>query len=242
MTKKPVSRLKRFGQYLYQLPFRLRRKLPLILLAIFCGAFLVLAVNVYMILNGERFIEKDAAAFTHKQVALIPGARILGKNTVSYILADRLDAGIELYRAGKVDKLLVSGDHGQPEYDEVNVMRRYLLAAGIPARDIFMDHAGFDTYDSVYRAQAIFGVKSMIIVSQRFHLYRAIYIAQALDIDVAGMDATHRDYGDKTMLHNDVRETMARVKAFFDVLLHIGPTYLGVQIPITGDGRLTNDQ
>ncbi len=203
---------------------------------------IVLTINMLIIGSSSRFIYDDQLKVPKKQAALILGAQILGKNAVSAVLADRLETGIALYRGGKVKKILVSGDHGQPNYDEVNVMRRYLLAAGIPPQDIFMDHAGFDTYDSMYRARDVFHAESVIIVTQRFHLYRAVFIARALGLDAVALDATRRQYAERTTLHNDLREILARVKAFADVLFHSQPTYLGTSIPLSGDGRMTSDE
>jgi len=231
--------LSRVRRLLSAIRRRLRPRILLLCFMLLASA--VLAINVRLILTGDPMMYSVSSA-PQKQAALILGARILGKNTVSHILADRLETGIALYNAGKVQKLLISGDHGQRNYDEVNVMRRYLLASGIPPEDIFMDHAGFDTYDSVYRAKEVFGVESMLIVTQRFHLYRGLFIARSLNIDAAGVDSSLREYNAETQLRNDFREVLARVKAYADVLLVAKPTFLGTKMPISGDGRMTIDE
>ena len=134
----------------------------------------------------------------------------------------------------------MSGDHGRDNYDEVNVMKKYAIDNGIPSSDIFMDHAGFKTYDSVYRARDIFKVKSMIIVTQEYHLYRALYISNALGVKAIGVDSTYTRLGGQTS--RDMREILARIKAFIMCITKPKPTYLGEKIPITGDGDITNDK
>ena len=150
------------------------------------------------------------------------------------MLQDRLNKGIELYKAGAAPKLLLSGDNGQVEYDEVNAMKKYALDAGVPAEDVFLDHAGFSTYESMYRARDIFLVKKAIIVTQKYHQYRSLYIAKGLGIEGYGIIAEPRTYGGQ--LKRDIREILARDKDFFMVILKPEPTYLGDTIPISGSG------
>jgi SanA protein len=154
------------------------------------------------------------------------------------MLADRVKAAEQLYRAGKVDKLLLSGDHSRVDYDEVGAMRKILLADGVPAQDIFTDHAGFDTWDSAQRARRVFDVRSAIVVTQRFHMARALYDARRAGLQVTGYDADLRSYG-KVMAKLQLREAAARVKAFGDAVTGAQPKFLGRQFPITGDGRPT---
>lgn len=172
--------------------------------------------------------------------AVILGARIFKDGSPSQVLSDRLDTGIELYKSGKVKKLLMTGDHGQVTYDEVNGMRRYAIGKGIPEQDIFMDHAGFSTYDSMYRARDIFLIKKAIIVTQEFHLPRALYIARSLGLYVDGVTADKRDYAGEGYLY--FRELFARTKAVAQLAISMKPKYLGPAIPISGDGRATNDK
>jgi SanA protein len=152
------------------------------------------------------------------------------------MLVDRVRAAEDLYRAGRVDKLLLSGDHSRVNYDEVGTMRRMMLADGIPAADIFTDHAGFDTWDSAQRAKRVFDVRSAVVVTQGFHMARALYEARHAGLKASGFLADRRNYG-RVMPRLKAREALARVKAFGDVLTDAPPKFLGVQIPITGDGR-----
>ena len=150
--------------------------------------------------------------------------------------------GVALYQAGVSDRILMSGDHGREDYDEVNAMKNYAKKEGVPSADIFMDHAGFSTYESMYRAKEVFCAKKIIIVSQKYHLYRAIYVARSLGLDAYGVDAQLRPYAADTNIFNTLREFLARNKDFLYVRLHPSPTYLGEAIPINGNGDSTNDK
>ncbi len=170
---------------------------------------------------------------------IVLGAGIVG-NRPSISLANRLDKAIEVYNLGHTKKILVSGDHGQSNYDEVNVMRNYLLEKGIPKEDIFMDHAGFSTYDSMYRARSVFGVHSAIVVTQKLHLRRALYIGDSMGINCAGVEAENSTAASTAL--QSIREYPARVKAYLQCeILHSKPKYLGDVIPITGNGIETED-
>ena len=181
--------------------------------------------------NIEELPECDAV--------LVLGAKANRDGTPSLALKDRLDYALELYEKGKVKKILASGDHGTKEYDEVNAMLNYLLDKGVPREDIFLDHAGFDTYDSIYRARDVFLVESVIISTQEFHMPRSLYIARNLGLESYGYSC------DDKMIYNmfylNARESLARVKAFLEVeVLHANPKYLGEAIPISGDGTATD--
>lgn len=200
----------------------------------------VAAIYWYVEKVGNQGVYGSPEDVPESQVAIILGARVYSNGMVSPVLEDRLLMGIELYRTGKVKKILLTGDHGQAEYDEVNIMREFVLQHGVPEEDVFMDHAGFSTYDSMYRARDIFTVKEAVIVTQNFHLTRALYIARKLGIEAAGFSADRRKYVGMDYLM--AREVPARVKAVGQVVLHAQPKYLGEVIPITGDGRVTCDQ
>ena len=174
------------------------------------------------------------------QVVIVPGASVLRNGQPSDVLADRLLTALDLYQAKKVEKFLLSGDHGQEGYDEVSVMRDFLLEHGIPDEDLFLDHAGFDTYDTLYRAKVIFGVTSAVISTQKFHLPRALFIADALDFPAIGVIADRQPYVKSALFF--AREWPARVKAVLDILAHAQPTYLGAHIDMEGDGQVTWDQ
>ncbi len=171
---------------------------------------------------------------------IVPGASVLRNGQPSDVLADRLLTAIDIYEAGKAEKILVSGDHGDEEYDEVNVMRTYLLDKGIPEEDIFLDHAGFDTYDTMYRAHHLFGLTEAVVASQTFHLPRAIYIGESLGMAVQGVASERQPYVKDAEFA--FRERFAVVKAYVDVMLGSNPAYLGEKIDISGDGRVTWDQ
>ena len=171
---------------------------------------------------------------------IVPGAMVYQNSTPSAMLQDRLDIAFELYSNKIVKKILVSGDHETKYYDEVNTMRKYLLDKGVPSEDIFMDPAGLDTYQTIYRARDIFKVKKALIATQDFHLYRALYIGEKLSVDLHGVDSALRNY--QNSLWNRSREYLARVKAFIECeIIKPLPKYLGEEFPISGDGNLTVD-
>jgi len=192
----------------------------------------VVAVNVYVYRVGAGMLVANAAP---ADAAIVLGAFVDADGECCPMLVDRLDTALDLYRAGKVPKILVSGDHGRKEYDEVNAMRRYLEARGVPPEDIFMDHAGFNTYNTMVRAAKVFQVRRAIVVTQRFHLPRALYLASGVGLQAEGVCADRNRYPDEYRL----REMGARAKAFYNVALGTAPVFLGPVIPIDGDGRAT---
>lgn len=173
----------------------------------------------------------------HRQVALILGARVFSDGRLSTVLADRVDAGIKLYKNGTVKKLLMSGDNRTENYNEVTAMRNYAIAHGVPSDDVVRDFAGFRTYDSIYRARELWDLKAMIIVSQKFHLPRALYIARKLDIDAVGVEAVDHAY--RSLRKAKVRERGARILAWFDVLIGRDPYFLGPKEGLSGDAQRT---
>ena len=179
--------------------------------------------------------EKDASA----TAALVLGCGVYPDGTPTPMLQERIDKGVELYHEGIVTKIIMSGDHGRLDYDEVNLMKAKAIEAGVPSSDIFMDHAGFSTYDSIYRAQYIFQTPSLIIVSQKYHLPRALYIANKLGIKAEGAYPDLPSHSGQFV--RDAREILAQAKDFAKAQLHPEPTFLGPQIPITGNGDSTND-
>ena len=153
------------------------------------------------------------------------------------LLSDRLDAAIALYQAGVAPKVLMSGDHGQSDYDEVSAMRQYAMERGVPSEDIFMDHAGFSTYETMYRAKNIFGVENAVVVTQKYHLYRALYDARSLGIETTGTIAVGHVFASQPMW--TAREILARVKDFVWCIVKPLPTFMGDTIDITGNGEVT---
>jgi len=203
------------------------------------GALCVIAVNTYVVQSTKKQIlsPDDAAALNDVDCILVLGCYVNENGEPSAMLSDRLQRGVELYEADAAPKLLMSGDHGRYTYDEVTAMRQYALAADIPSQDVFMDHAGFSTYESIYRARDIFQAKKIIIVSQKYHLHRALQIANALGVEAYGVAADYRGYSGQ--FYRDVREILARNKDFVKSIFKPKPTFLGDAIPIFGDGNLT---
>lgn len=201
----------------------------------------ILTVNFYVVLSTKsRIISIDEAKeLTDVDCILVLGAGVYG-NKPRPMLEDRILTGIELYNNGVAKKIIMSGDHGQEDYDEVNVMKSYAIDEGINSSDIFMDHAGFSTYDSIYRLKEIFEVDKVVIVTQEYHLYRALYIAKELEIEAYGVSANLRDYPGQ--FKREVREILARDKDLVKVIFKPSSTYVGETIPVTGDGNITNDK
>jgi SanA protein len=196
--------------------------------------FLFIATTaIVLYLETKPYIYDTAAETVAASTVLVPGAALASPQTLAPIFIERVDMAIALYQAKKVSKILVSGDNSTLAHNEVNPARIYLMDHGIPDEDIFLDHAGFDTYSSLYRARDVFGVTSVIIATQSFHLPRAVFIARKLGMDARGVRA---DTG-PVLAYNYVREIFADEKAVFDLAFGRAPKYLGAIIPITDDGR-----
>ena len=142
-------------------------------------------------------------------------------------------------KKGAAPKIIMSGDHGRKDYDEVNVMKRIAEENGVPSEDIFMDHAGFSTYDSIYRAKAVFEADNIIIVTQKFHIYRALHIARSLGVSAVGVNSDPRSY--RGHQYNELREMAARSKDFVLCIIKPKPKFLGEAVPVSGNGNQTND-
>ncbi len=188
---------------------------------------------VSIITSARPHIFTTAYDAPKADAAIILGAAVLKNGGLSPVLRDRVDKAIELYRGGQVKKIIASGDNTTREYNEVQPIRNYLIEHNIPASDIFLDYAGFNTYSSIYRAKEVYLVTSLDIVSQSFHLSRAVYIARALGIDAAGVSADRGKY----KMSNYLREMAADAKAVLDLAVGHRPKYLGETLPIWGDGR-----
>ena len=203
---------------------------------------LVFGLNAYIKGSTAANILTPEDAETLKDIdcILVLGCKVGSDGTPSHMLEDRLRRGVALYDAGAAPKLLMSGDHGQTDYNEVAAMKQFAIYEGISGKDVFMDHAGFSTYESIFRAKEIFGADRIIIVTQQYHLYRALYIARSMGIEAYGVASDYRTYVGQ--VSRDIREVLARVKDFGTSVLEPDPTYLGETIPISGDGDLTNDE
>ena len=206
------------------------------------GALGTLVINIWMVNSVRGYIYSDIEAVPARTTVLVPGSMTYG-TTLSHVLHDRVVSGIALVEKGKGQKLLLSGDHGQIRYDEVNAMRLFVLenAPSVPQENIFMDHAGFNTWDSMYRARDVFEAKDLIIVTQKFHMARAVCIARSLGIDAVGYEVNQNRFSKTTLRYWNVREYFARVKAFLSMVVKPKPRYLGEKIPVSGDGRLSWD-
>ncbi len=196
--------------------------------------------NLYVISYAKDSIKTVAeAASFDADCILVLGCKVTD-DTPSEMLEHRLMTGIELYKAGAAPKLLMSGDHGRTTYDEVYAMKKYALDSGIGGDDVFCDHAGFSTYESLYRAKEIFGCKKVIVVTQEFHISRAVFLGKSLGLDVIGVTCDRGVYVKEKA--NAKRESMARIKAIFTAVIKPKPTYLGEPIPIWGSGSVTDDK
>ena len=221
---------------------RILRKLLLTLVILgLVGGCAVLGIDAWVVNStADRVLTaEEAAELQDVDCILVLGCLVRSEGNPSAMLEDRLRRGVELYEADAAPKLLMTGDHGRTNYDEVNTMKQYAIDEGISSSNIFMDHAGFSTYESLYRARDIFQAEKIIIVTQEYHLYRALYVAQALGLDAYGVSADYRGYSGQTM--RDIREILARNKDFLTAIFQPQPTYLGDAIPISGSGDLTND-
>lgn len=188
----------------------------------------------------SSIISADEAVKLNADCILVLGAGVIADGRPSPMLEDRLLQGIALYKMGASNKLLMSGDNTRKGYDEVNTMKQYALDKGIASEDIFMDHAGISTYDSIYRAKEIFQAENVIIVTQQYHLYRALYISESLGINAYGVSADPRVYVGQEL--RDLREIMARAKDFVKCIIKPPASILGEAIPVNGDGNVTNDK
>ena len=182
----------------------------------------------------SSIISADEAVKLNADCILVLGAGVIADGRPSPMLEDRLLQGIALYKMGASNKLLMSGDNTRKGYDEVNTMKQYALDKGIASEDIFMDHAGISTYDSIYRAKEIFQADNVIIVTQQYHLYRALYISESLGINAYGVSADPRIYVGQEL--RDLREIMARAKDFVKCIFKPPSSFLGDVIPVSGDG------
>lgn len=205
------------------------------------GAGIVFGIDAYVVnsVSARILSPEDAAQLSDIDCILVLGCKVNSDGDPSAMLEDRLRRGVELFQAGAAPKLLMSGDHGTVTYNEVLAMKQYAVDRGISSSDVFMDHAGFNTYESMYRARDVFRAKKILIVTQDYHLYRALYIAEALGLEAYGVAANYRNYSGQTA--RDVREILARNKDFFTAIFQPLPTYLGKAIPVSGNGDLTND-
>ena len=212
-------------------------KLIILIIAVFLTFILI---NSYVKSSTEdSIISKNEALNINPDCIIVLGAGVRSDGSPSPMLQDRLNTGIELYENGVSDRILMSGDHTKKGYDEVNIMKDYAINKGIPSENVFMDHAGISTYDSIYRAKEIFWAEKIIIVTQEYHLYRALHIAEKLGLEAYGVSADVRVYAGQEL--REIREKAARVKDFFKAILKPDSKIGGEAIPVSGNGDTTND-
>ena len=202
---------------------------------------LVLSINLYVKYSVDENILtlKEAGELSDVDCIIVLGCGVNGNGTPSDMLRHRLDFAIDIYKNGGAPKLLMSGDHGRVGYNEVGIMKQYAIDAGVPSEDVFMDHAGFSTYETMYRAKEIFKAEKVIVVTQEYHLYRGMYNAEKLGMESYGVASDV--YGYENRLYREAREAVARCKDFIWCIFKVKPTYLGEAIPVSGNGDLTND-
>lgn len=216
---------------------RLVIKLCLALLLIF--ALLLCICNITVISASEKYVLKaDEALGLDADCIIVLGAGLNPDGSPSAVLTDRLDTAYYLYKSGASGRLLVSGDHGDKDYDESNSMKNYLVAKGVDADIVFADHAGFSTYETMYRAREVFGAKKVIVVTQDFHISRAVFIARALGMEAYGVTADRYHYGG--IVGYEIRETAARGAYVLKAIFQPEPTYLGPAIPLSGSASVTD--
>ena len=200
----------------------------------------VFAVTNVVTIVGSKgsIVSADEASISSADAIVVLGASVFADGTPSGILQDRLDDGIALYFAGVAPKLIMSGDNGTESYNEVRVMKQYAIAQGVPSEDIFCDHAGFSTYESMYRAKYVFGCQRIVVATQTYHLYRALWSAKSLGMQATGVPSDYHEY--QKQLQYDIREVPARTKDFFKALFRMPSTYVGDAISLDQDGDVTN--
>lgn len=222
-------------------PWRRRLRIALIALA----ACIALAAAFFGITNAivvsrasEAIVTADEAASYDADAIIVLGAQVKPDGNPSGVLRDRLDNAIALYKAGAAPKIIMSGDHGTVDYDEVRAMKQYAIDAGVPADDVFCDHAGFSTYESMHRAKNVFGAERVIVSTQTYHLYRALYDALGMGLDAVGVPADNRTFTQQIIW--DIREIPARSKDLVKVAIQAPPTFGGEPISLDGPGSVTD--
>lgn len=213
--------------------------IAILIVVLFIG-FASVGINLYVRLSVKNRIitPERAAKLEDVDCIIVLGASVKANSTPSLMLKDRLDRAIELFGNGCSNVIIMSGDHGSVYYDEVGVMKNYAIEKGVSSEKIFKDHAGFSTYDTMYRAKEIFGAKKVVIVTQDYHLYRSLYIAKSLGLDAYGVAAKDIRYNGQ--IKRDVREYCAVVKDFFMVITKPEASVMGAKISLQDSGNVTD--
>ena len=214
-----------------------------LLAAVLAIAFAVVLVfagtNAAAILTTQDdIVDQQAAASFDADAIIVLGASVYPDGTPSGILQDRLDDGIALYFAGVAPKIIMSGDNGTESYNECWAMKQYAISQGVPSEDVFCDHAGFSTYETMYRARHVFGAERIVVATQTYHLYRALYDAQGVGMEAIGVPSDYGEYANQSWY--DIREVFARTKDFFQVLFSVPSTFVGDPISLDQSGDVTD--
>lgn len=214
-----------------------------LLAAVLAIAFAVVLVfagtNAAAILTTQDdIVDQQAAASFDADAIIVLGASVYPDGTPSGILQDRLDDGIALYFAGAAPKIIMSGDNGTESYNECWAMKQYAISQGVPSEDVFCDHAGFSTYETMYRARHVFGADRVVIATQTYHLYRAVYDARGVGMEAIGVPSDYGEYVNQSWY--DFREIFARTKDFFQVLFSVPSTFVGDPISLDQSGDVTD--
>lgn len=213
--------------------------LAVLLVVVVTNAIVVATTTRYIVPAEEVFDYTKNDSDFNADAILVLGAAVRPDGSPSNMLRDRLDDGIALYKRGAAPKIIMSGDNGTASYNEVAVMKQYAVDHGVPAEDIFCDHAGFSTYESMYRAKHVFGVEKLIVATQTYHLYRALYAAQGLGMEAIGVPCDTIEYSGQLL--RDIREVPARTKDFFKTLLQVPSTFVGDSISLNQSGDVTEE-
>lgn len=196
-------------------------------------------INLYVVSFARDYIiTPEDAAGRGADCVLVLGAKVWQDGTLSPLLEDRMRRGVNIWQTGAGDRLLLTGARRGEDYDEVGSMEKYALSRGVESRDISVDPCGLCTYDSMYRARDVYGVGTAVVVTQRYHLSRAVYLARKLGIDAVGVSSDLRSYSDS--LYDNCREFLARVKAFVWVIFKPEPAYPCDAVPVSGNGEVAN--
>lgn len=214
-----------------------------LLAAVLAIAFAVVLVfagtNAAAILTTQDdIVDQQAAASFDADAIIVLGASVYPDGTPSGILQDRLDDGIALYFAGAAPKIIMSGDNGTESYNECWAMKQYAISQGVPSEDVFCDHAGFSTYETMYRARHVFGAERIVVATQTYHLYRVLYDAQGVGMEAIGVPSDYGEYANQSWY--DIREVFARTKDFFQVLFSVPSTFVGDPISLDQSGDVTD--
>ena len=213
--------------------------LALVLAVVVVVALVFVGTNATAVLTTrDDIVDQQAAASFDADAIIVLGASVYPDGTPSGILQDRLDDGIALYFAGAAPKIIMSGDNGTETYNECWAMKRYAVSQGVPSEDVFCDHAGFSTYETMYRARHVFGAERIVVATQTYHLYRALYDAQGVGMEAIGVPSDYGEYANQSWY--DIREVFARTKDFFQVLFSVPSTFVGDPISLDQSGDVTD--